>query len=285
MVKSTKSTPPRKPIKARGALPTPKTAPQRPHKRWYRRQGWQLVAIVVAIAVIGGAWAAGGTWLKNRREAKVNSEAVAQFDRRYSVLKSPVVDVLTAMTGKTSEFASGTLSGPDLKKETDTWLVGLRKMDSELRKREIPRGLPELDEARAVLVQGYLVFIDGVKAYALASTAPDPAIKDQALKQGNNLVAHGDSIVSTGERLLDKLKTRFEVGEVRRGQPGAPDPAGQPIQLPSEEAPASGQAGAPGTPGAGTGMPPGAGGVPGAEAPGGGQIPGGGAPGAAPNAP
>lgn len=243
------------------------------------------MAIVVAIAVIGGAWAAGGTWLKNRREATVNSQAVAQFDRRYSVLKSPVVDVLTAMTGKTTEFASGSLSGPDLKTETDAWLVGLRKMDSELRKREIPGGLPELDEARAVLVQGYLVFIDGVKTYALAATATDPAIKDQALKQGNNLVTHGDSIVSTGERLLDKLKTRFEVGEVRQGQTGAPDPAGQPIQLPSEEVPASRQANAPGAPGAVPGMPPGAVQVPGAEVPGAGQVPGGGVPGAAPGAP
>lgn len=273
MAKSTKTSPARKPIKARGALPTPKSAPQRPHKRWFRHQGWQLVAIVVVIAVVGTAWAGGGAWLKNRKEKKTNTNAVAQFDRRYSVLKSPVTDVLSAVPAKTGELAAGTLPAPEFQKETEGWLEQLRKMDAELRKRTIPPGLPELDRARAVLVQGYLVHIDAVKAFSLAANTNDPALREQVIKQGNNLSAHAGSIVSTGERLLDSLKTRLGLEEpappgVPQGDPGTAA-VEQPIQLPAEEAPPSGSGqvpgGAPGQPGAIPGMPPGLEGAPGGE--------------------
>lgn len=223
-------------------MPTPKSTPQKTRKQWYRQTGWQLVAIVVGIAVIGTSWAAGGSWLKNRSENKANREAVARFDRRYSVLKSPVVDVLSTMPAKTGELAAGTLAAPDFQREVDGWLVELRKMDSELRKRRVPADLPELEEAKAVLVQGNLVYIDAVKIFALAALAPDPRIREQAIDQGNNLVVHAASIVSTGERVLQRLKTRFGIGDEAAAEQTGED-ATPPIDLPPEQGPPSARGG------------------------------------------
>lgn len=271
MVKSTKAPPPRKPVKARGALQTPKSTPQRGHQRWYSQPGWQLVAMAVAIAVIGGTWAGGGAWLDARKENRVHRSAVARFDRSYSALRSPVVDVLSAMATKTGELASGTVSGADFETQAKPWLAELRKMDAGLRRRTIPPELRELEESRAVLVQGYLVYIDAVKVYSVAASSPDPGLKDAAIKQGNNLAAHAGSIVQTGEAMLQSLKTRFDLGEPP-AQPEGSGAAEQPIKLPPEEASGGpgGQTGGQG--GAIPGSPPDAGGAAG-DPPGSGAVP------------
>jgi len=258
MAKTAKNAPPRKPVRARGAIPVPKSSPPRSRSAWYRRSGYQLIAIAVGIALIGTFLKVGGDFLHSRKEQKINSKAVRKFDQAYQLAKAPLVDILSSLATVPANVASGKLSAPDLKKQSDTWLTEFRKLDSTLRSATVSPGPPELDEVRALLVQGNIVLIDSVKDLQLGASASDIGVRDQALKAGLNIAAHGQNILATGENKLTDLKVRFGIGKRPQTTPaGISSP--QPIQLPSEEAPtgqAAGQSGAvPGQPGAVPGQP------------------------------
>ncbi|MGI8427556.1 MAG: hypothetical protein ACR2FO_09325 [Actinomycetota bacterium] len=250
MAKTAKKPPPRKPVRARGAIPVPKTAPPRSRSAWYHRSGYQLIAIAVGIALIGTVLKVGGDWLRTRKETKVNTQAVRKFDRKYQLAKSPLGEVLSSMAAAPDGVTSGKLPPPELKKQADLWLTEFRKLDTQLRSTDIPPGLPELDETRALLVQGNIVLIDSVKSLQLGATTPDTATRDLALKQSLNIAAHGQNLVTSGETKLTALKVRFGVGKRPATPDGAAESSPAPIQLPSEEAPTAPAGGQPGQAGA-----------------------------------
>jgi len=211
----------------------------------------------VGIALIGTFLKVGGDFLHNRKEQKINSKAVRKFDQAYQLAKAPLVDILSSLASVPVNVASGKLSASDLKKQSDTWLSEFRKLDSTLRGATVSPGPPELDEVRALLVQGNIILIDSVKGLQLGASAADVAVRDQALKLGLNIVTHGQNILTNGESKLSDLKVRFGIGKRPQTTPGGVT-SPQPIQLPSEEAP-TGQAGQPGAvpgqPGAVPGQP------------------------------
>jgi len=173
--------------------------------------------------------------------------AVQQFDRKVQDVQSPLSSVLSATTKTTADFAAGKLPKDEYLKQVDSWLAQFRSSDTDLRKRKIATTMPRLEEARAMFVDGVIVFIDAAKSFQLAGTAADPAIRDQAIKQGNNLISHGTTLVFTGQRILQELKQENGLVKATPGAPGAspePDvsPAPPAIQLPTEEAPVPGTA-------------------------------------------
>ena len=241
MAKSAKNAPPRKPVRARGALPVPKSAPKRSRSAWYMLPGYQLVAIAVGIALIGTFLKVGGDWLHSRKDRQANTQAVRKFDQKYQLAKAPASQILPGLAGISGDIKSGKLTAADLKKQTDGWLAELRKLDTSLRSATIPPTLPELDEVRAALVQGNVVGIDAVKGIQLAAANADAGAKEQALKLVLNVAGHSQNITTAAEAKLAALKVRFGVGRrPAASSDTAPGPA--PIQLPSEESP-GGQAG------------------------------------------
>lgn len=244
MAKTTKNAPVRKPIKARGALPVPRQAPKRSFVPWYRRRGNQVIGGIVALALVGLGIKM-GLDIKDRSETKKqNIAAVRRFENKLQLLQSPMQDIFTAMNQAPKEFLDGKLSPEDFKEQTETWLTEMRKLDSGLRQREIPPNQVALIEARALLVRGTVVYIDGIKSYQLASTLTDPAARQQAVALGNNTIAHGTSVFGMGQRAIEDLKKRY--GLVKDDILG-------PVDLPPEEAPPAPPEGAGAPPG---GLPP-----------------------------
>lgn len=258
MAKTTKTQPQRKPVRARGAVPVPKVAPKRVRRVWYKQRPIQAIGILVIVAFLAILVKAGLSFKDARDQRKDNLKAVEQFERAVELLQGPNAEIFTAINKAPQEFQSGAMSAADFKAQTDTWLATMRKLDEGLRKQKIPSGLPSFEEARALLVQGTMVYIDAVKSFQLAAGLTDPAQRDAAIAQGNSLKHHGDAVYGMGQRRLQRLKTSL-------GGEGGEDLLG-PVQLPNEEAPPpppqdpTGGGGFPGQPGGIPGQP---GGIPG----------------------
>lgn len=224
--------PPRKTIKARGALPVPRVAPQRSTKVWYKRRSFVIVFAVLALGVIAGAIFTTLNIIGNVNTKKDNARAVTLFERKVRLLQQPFEQVLGDMNTAPGEFAAGTLPAEEYKKLTATWLEEFRKLDNGLRERKVPANLPGLAQARAHFVQGTVIYIDAAKVFQLSAGLTDPALRDEAIKQGRNLVAHATSVYGIGQRKLVTLKKQFDVK-------GAGEEAKLlgPIPLPEEEVP------------------------------------------------
>ena len=262
MAKTTKTQPQRKPIRARGAIPVPKVAPKRNLKLWYQQRPVQVVAGLLVVLIVGLLVKAGLDWKDSRDQRKDNLRAVEQFERAVQLLQGPNQQVFEGINKAPGDFQSGALTAADFKTQTETWLKTMQEMDAGLRKRTIPASVPVLEEVRALLVDGTMVYIDAIKSFHLSSTLTDPAARDAAITQGNNLRHHADAVYGMGQRRLQKLKTSL-------GGEGGEDLLG-PIQLPSEEAPPPPPADPSGGQGQPGGLPPG--GIPGSQ-PGGSGTP------------
>lgn len=213
---------------------------------WYRRRGYQVIGGIVLLALIGLGVKLGLDFKERADTKKQNIAAVRRFENKLQLLQAPMGDIFTAMNQAPKEFLAGTLSPEDFKEQTETWLTEMRKLDSGLRQREVPPNLPALVEARAFLVRGTVVYIDGIKSYQLAATLTDPANRQQAVTLGDNTIAHGTSVFGMGQRTIEKLKKSY--GLVKDDILG-------PVDLPPEEAPPPPpEAGGQGLPG---GLPPG----------------------------
>ena len=237
MAKS-KNAPARKPVKAKGAVRAPKTAPERPPAQWHRRKGFRLVAAILAAVLLLILVKVGFDIRKRATARRDEARAVEHFDRRVKTLMVPVQEVIESTSKSPGEFAGGIVPKENFTKFTEEWLAAVRKFDSGLRNRKIPESLGELDDARALYVQAAVVYIDAIKSYQLAAKLEPPA-RDDAIKQGSNLISHGQSLVALGDRVVERLKIRYDLVEPPAPVPGQPaaEPSVPPIQLPVEEAP------------------------------------------------
>ncbi|MGH2772358.1 MAG: hypothetical protein ACRDIU_04380 [Actinomycetota bacterium] len=237
MAKS-KNAPARKPVKAKGAVRAPKTAPERPPAQWYRRKGFRLVAAIVAAVLLLILIKVGFDARKRANARRDEAQAVQRFDRRVKTLIVPVQEVIETSSKSSGEFTGGIVPKENFSKFTEDWLAAVRKFDSALRNRKIPASLGELEDARALYVQAAVVYLDAIKSYQLAAKLEPPA-RDDAIKHASNLMAHGQSIVALGDRVVERLKIRYDLVEPQVAVPGQPatDPSVPPIQLPAEEAP------------------------------------------------
>lgn len=197
----------RRPVKVRGTLPAPKTSPARVRLVWYRRRVFQVLGAVILVAAVGlGVW----QFMKARdrsRKAEDERRAIGQFERGLSVGEGPLGRVVQEMDTLPEQLKTGQLAAAEFNVKTESWLTELRKLDSELRKKRVPS---RLDDARALLVQGVLIYIDAAKTFQLAGLMPDPSLRDRALEQGRNLIEHASAVYGTGRRAL--ALQRIEVG-------------------------------------------------------------------------
>lgn len=231
MAKSAKQkAPPRKTIKARGALPVPRIAPKRSFTVWYKRRGIVVIGGILALGLLAGAVLITRNIIDNISTKKESGRAVGNFDRKVKLLQQPFQQVLGDMNKAPQEFAAGQLPAAEYKKVAGAWVEEFRKLDKGLRERTVPPNLPGLAQARAHFVQGTVLYIDAAKTFQLSADLTDPVLRDEAIKQGNNMIAHATSVYGLGQRRLIALKKQF-------GLKGADEEAKVlgPIQLPEEE--------------------------------------------------
>lgn len=247
MNKTSRKPPPRKSIKARGALPVPRTAPRRVRLAWHQRLGTRIVgAIVFALLVVLAVKVFQDKQDRDGRK-KDDIRAIQQFERKSEALRSSMEPVFDAINQAPSEFQQGKLSAEAFKEQTEGWLTEFTKLDAGLRARKVPPRLKGLTEARAMLVDGTVVYIDSIKQFQLAASLPDPAVRDEVIKQGYNLFSHAHSVFSKGQRLIERERRRL--GVVKE-DPASPNPLLQPANLVELEAPP------PQPPGPAPGVPP-----------------------------
>lgn len=231
MAKSNKQTTQRRPVKARGTLPTPRTAPPRVTRVWYKRRGYQLVGAALLLTII----AVGVTTVLNIRESSRlrarDVRAVRQFDRKVQLLQTPASSIFESMNQAPADFLAGTMPAEEYRTQAESWIEEFRKLNTGLKSGPLGSPLATLEEARALYVQGTVIYIDAAKSFALASrlSAPD---REEAIKQGRNLLYHGSTVLGMGERQMQKLRNRFGLNEEEaKGTP----PRQMPVQLPEEE--------------------------------------------------
>jgi hypothetical protein len=231
MAKSNKQATQRRPIKARGALPSPRTAPQRVTRVWYKRPGYRLVGAALLILLIAGTVA---TVLNIRESSRIRNrdvQAVRQFERKVQLLQTPATSTFQAMNQAPGEFLLGTMPPEEFRSQAEGWSEEFRKLNAGLKSGALGTPLETLEEARGLYVQGTMFYIDAAKSFALASrfsAAPD---RQEAIRLGRNLLAHGAAVVGMGERQMQKLRNRFGLNP----ETGTP-PQELPVQLPEEEA-------------------------------------------------
>lgn len=229
MAKRAKHPAPRKPVKARGALPAPRVAPDRVSTVWYRRRAYQFVAagILVVLIVVGV-----NIWLDQRQKSRARERdirAIGQFERKLQLLQTPITTLVEAMNEAPTAFLAGTLPPDQYRAQAEGWVAEFQKVYQGLRSGALGSGLDELEEARGSYVQGSAIFVDAAKSLALAARFGDAAGREEAIKQGRNLFTHGSAVLDMGARQLQKLRLRFGLNE---GQEDSQLPA---VQLPDLE--------------------------------------------------
>lgn len=229
MARTSKNAPTRRPAKAKGTLPAPKVGPRRLLVPWHRRTPFRVAGGVVIVSLLGvAAWQvlrvrAGAA---ERREAQ---GAVRQFERRLNLLQSSLQEVAESMSSDPERFRSGEMPAEEFKAATDTWLQEFRRMVGELQGRQVP---PELEESKALYIQGATIYIDAIKAFQLAAAAEDPALREQAIDHGSTVFYHAGFVLGNGQRALQEEKRRLGIDQGAAGEP-----LDLPIQIPQEDPP------------------------------------------------
>lgn len=216
----------KRPIKARGAAPAPKVAPRRVSVVWYRKRSVQIVGALGVLAVLGVAVLLFFQWRRGVEERRREQRAIRQFDRSISVLAVSLQKTEQEMSTEPQRFKSGELSQEDFKKKTEEWQNAFTDLSTELRQKTVP---DKLEESRALLVEGAVLYLDAVKVFQTAAAIQDQALRDQALQQGTNIANHAGFSLGMGRRSLEREKRLAGIASE-----GASF-LDQPIPLPEEE--------------------------------------------------
>jgi hypothetical protein len=235
MAKSNKQATQRRPIKARGALPTPRTAPIRVTRAWYKRPGYRLVGAALLILLVAGGVAIVLNIRESSRIRARDVKAVRQFDRKVQLLQTPATSIFESMNKAPAEFLTGAMPPDQYRSQAEGWIQEFRKLNTGLRSGALGSPLETLEEARALYVQGTMIYIDAAKTFALAGRFTSPSDREEAIKQGRNLLTHGAAVLGMGERQMQKLRNRFGLNP-ETGMPEGGPAQKIPVQLPEEEA-------------------------------------------------
>lgn len=228
MVK-TRQPPPRKPLKVKGALPAPKVAPRREAVAWYKQRRFQVAGAVLVLAAGLLAVRVGKDLIAQRKAREQDRRTVQQFERTLQKLNAPLQDVFQSLSQVPGQFLSGKLSAADYRARTEQWLMAFRKLNDGIRRAGAPKRLTGLYEARALFVQGTVIYVDAAKSFAAAAAVPDAAEREKLVTLGNNMLIHGAAVTGMGERRVVQVKNDFQLND-----PPARPPA---VVLPQEQAP------------------------------------------------
>lgn len=218
----------RRPVKARGTLPAPRVAPRRTRVAWYRRRQVQIVGALVLLGAIALGVQQFSRFRERAEQLRSQRRDVEQFERSLSVLTLSIQTTDQEMASEPARLRSGELSAENFKTKTDQWIAAFKKLGDELRGKDVPSGL---EEARALFVQGAVLYLDAVKVFQLAAAQTDPVLRDQGLQDAVNIAGHAGFAFGMGSRSLEEEKARLGIGEEGRSR----QLLDQPIPLPEEE--------------------------------------------------
>ncbi|MGQ0680591.1 MAG: hypothetical protein ACT4OM_13230 [Actinomycetota bacterium] len=259
-------TPVRKPVKARGALPAPVTAPKRVYLPWYRRLKVQVGASLALIFLLVLAYSLISNFREGRESRRLEVRAIEQFERRISLLNAPLEAVFQQIQAGPAALQSGALPADQFAAQANSWVEEFRKLFGGIKEADVRPGLDALAEAKGLYVQGAVIYIDAAKLFSQAATL-GAAERDFQLALANNLLNHGAAVATTGERRFQALKNEYGLNdppailpEVILPEEDAPPPIAPEVAPPAdgtgpaaspEQAPAAGPE-APPTSGTGT---------------------------------
>lgn len=242
MAKKRKGAEVRRPIKAKGSLPAPKTSPTRRKTPWRQSRWLKIFAGVVVLGLV----ALGVQQFFAARESSKKQEReklqVGSFDRSLSLIDQSLQKTLQEMDFAPSQITSGQMSPDELKTETGIWLGELRKAYRQLANMQVPQGL---EESRALLVQAAVISIDAAKLTEVAAKTGDPAIRYAILENMRNVIEHSKAVYTTGRRALAVQKAKVGLAQtdqekllVRQVYPLPDENAQPPLPPPATTSPA-----------------------------------------------
>ena len=231
----TKQPPARKPIKARGALPAPRVAPERDNTPWHGKIGARIAMAVAALAIIAFIV---NTVLDARERAEARRQdgrAVEQFERRVLDLNTKIGSVYEGLSQAPGAFLAGALPEEEYRTQAEGWITSFRELNQSIRNLEAPTDIEALQEAKAHYVQGTIIYLDAAKVFLSAASIDDPPAREQTLVLARNLFLHGTSVYGMGDRVLTELKNELQLNDPPEPPP-APTLPEEEVQLPAPPA-------------------------------------------------
>lgn len=217
--------PPRKTIRARGAIPAPVVAPKRVLIPWYKKRGSQAGLAFLALLLVLFLVNVISDLSDSREKKRLEVRAVEQFERKVALLNAPLGAVFQSLKPATDALKAGTLPPEEYKKLAKGWVEEFRKLYTGIKGTKVPADLEGLLEAKALYAQGSLLLVDAAKILAQAS-GPE---RDAAFTLAQNLLSHAGAVTTMGEREFQRLKNELELNDPTVDLPEA--------LIPEEEAP------------------------------------------------
>lgn len=203
MAKSKSSSSSRAPVKVRGSLRAPVQAPHRNMTPLHKRRSTLIIGAVVLLSLIALViWAI----MQNRSEARAIEREIDKFDRSLSVKFEGPASVTEEISTSPDAFQQGEITAEEFKAQAEGWLTIYRTLHAELREMETPA---QVEDARALLVQGTAVALDAIKSFLLATELPEGDGRAKAITQGRSILDHSQAVLFMGRRSLELTKVEF----------------------------------------------------------------------------
>lgn len=260
----TKQPPPRKPVKARGSLPSPRVAPQRDTTPWYKKTRFRIALVILLLA----AAAFGAKLVIDARaraeERRLDVRAIGQFERRVQDLNLEIQPVYEELAQAPGALLAGELPVEDYRTQAAGWVESFRRLNQGIRNVETPEDIEGLQEVKASYVQATTIYLDAAKMFLAAADMPDPEARTRATVLARNTFLHGAAVYGMGDRAMVRLQNEYDLNDPPSElpppttpeeevplppPPAAPDPAAGPGPAGVEPDPATVDPAAPaGTP-------------------------------------
>lgn len=224
-----KQPPPRKPVKAKGALPAPVTAPERVEVVWYKQRKNQAIIAVVLLLVLAFAVKTGIDLAERADVRDRQVRALEQFERRVQLLNSELPETFQQISASPGAYLAGSLSQEEFQQQTDAWVETLRDYHQGLNNTEVPEDMPALKEAQGLYAQSSLIFVDAAKTFGLAPSIDDPQRREDTLVLARNEFLHGSAVLAMAERRFVDARNILGLND--------PEAVLPQVQFPEEEQP------------------------------------------------
>lgn len=223
-----KHPPPRKTVKAKGALPAPIIAPVREHVPWYKRPKSLAIVAALLVFLIGFGIKTGMDLAESADERERRTRTLGQFERRIQLLNAELPQVFEQISDSPGAYLAGALAEDEFQQQADAWVESFRELHQGIRNTEVPEDMERLIEAKGLFLYSALIYTDAAKTFALAPSIQQEGAREEALVLARNELIHGSAILSMAERRFVDAKNELGVDE-RQDLPG--------VHLPDEEAP------------------------------------------------
>lgn len=227
----TQQPPPRKTVKARGALPAPRVAPSRDTTPWHAKTPTRVVMALVALALIGFIVKAVMDARDRADDRRADVRSVEQFERKVADLNTKVESVYQGLAEIPGAYLAGEVSQEEYVAQAEGWVTSFRELNDGIRNSAVSPDLEVLMDAKALYVQATTLYLDAAKVFLQAAAIPDAAEKEKATVLARNLFLHGASVYNMGDREMARLKNDFEINDPPLDIPAADLPLEE-VQLP-----------------------------------------------------